>query len=51
MPKMEKYDEYLVTGVTLGDGHIRHEIPVEGAAQRRRPLADDHLGESVDRLD
>ena len=35
--------ENLVASLTLGDGHIRHEVPVVSVPQRRRPPADDHL--------
>jgi hypothetical protein len=34
---------YLVAGVALGDGHVRHEVSVEGVPHRWGPLTDDHL--------
>ena len=34
---------HLVAGLTLGDGHVRHEVPVVSVPQGQRPLADYHL--------
>ena len=35
--------ENLVASLTLGDGHVRHEVPVVSVPQRRRPPAHDDL--------
>ena len=37
---------YLVTSLTLGDGHIWHQISVVGIAEGEGPLADYHLSGS-----
>ena len=34
---------YLVASLTLGDGHVRHQVPVVSVPQRRRPPAHDDL--------
>ena len=34
---------YLVTRLTLGDGHVWHEVPVVGEPKRGRPTTNYHL--------
>ena len=42
-PHLDSKFDYLVAGLTFGDGHVWHQVPVVSVPQGRRPPAHNHL--------